>query len=71
MIINMVETLCYFDLPYSRTVSKEGDKSVPIATSGFEKLRFTTVLAVNADGGKLNPMLIFKNSKNEPKLKKV
>ena len=69
-IINMDETPCYFDLPDSRTVSKKGDKSVPIATSGYEKLRFTTVLAVNADGGKLNPMLIFKNLKNVPKLKK-
>ena len=69
-IINMDETPCYFDLPDSRTVSKKGDKSVPIATSGYEKLRFTTVLTVNTDGGKLNPMLIFKNLKNVPKLKK-
>ena len=68
-IINMDETQCCFDLPDSRTVSKKGNKSVPIATSGYEKLRFTTVFAVNADGGKLNSMLNFKNLKDLPKLK--
>lgn len=66
----MDETPCYFDLPDTKTVAEKGKKSISIATSGYEKMRFTTVLAISADGGKLKPMLIFKNLKNIPKLKK-
>ena len=69
-IVNMDETPCYFDLPSSSTVETKGSKTVSIATSGYEKMRFTTVLAVSSDGGKLKPMLIFKNLKTIPKLKK-
>ena len=58
-IVNMDETPCYFDLPSSSTVETKGSKTVSIATSGYEKMRFTTVLAVSSDGGKLKPMLIF------------
>lgn len=65
----MDETPCYFDLPSQSTVEMKGEKSVPVATSGYEKMRFTTVLACAASGRKLKPLLIFKNLKNVPKLK--
>lgn len=69
-IVNMDETPCYFDLPHNSTVDAKGMKNIHIATSGYEKMRFTTVLACTATGRKLMPFLIFKNLKNVPKLKK-
>lgn len=64
----MDEVPCYFDMPTGTTIDIRGAKNVPVTTSGYEKLRFTVVLACSADGGKLNPMLIFKNLKKVPKL---
>lgn len=68
-VVNMDETPCYFDLPNGSTVETTGVKTVSVATSGYEKMRFTVVLGCTADGRKLRPMLIFKNLKNIPKLK--
>lgn len=65
----MNETPCYFDMPSSSTVDLKGTKTIICATSGYEKLRFTAVLACTASENKLRPMLIFKNLKNVPQLK--
>ena len=59
-IINMDEVPLHFDCPPNRTVSKSGEKSVPITTTGNERLSFTCVLACAANGQKLKPMLVFK-----------
>ena len=57
---NMDETPVWFDMPSTRTVSKCGEKTVLIRTTGHEKSRFTVVLACMADGTRLKPMVIFK-----------
>jgi hypothetical protein len=65
-IANMDETPMYFDMPGNSTVDTVGSKTVSIRTSGNEKQHFTVVLACQADGKKLRPMVIFKR-KNMPK----
>lgn len=59
-IINMDEVPLTFDCPSNRTVSKSGEKSISIITTGNEKTSFTCVLACTANGDKLKPMIIFK-----------
>ena len=60
---NMDETPLTFDLPANRTVDTRGTKTVMVKTSGHEKLHFTCVLSVTADGGKLPPLVVFKRKK--------
>jgi len=65
---NMDETPVWFDMPSTRTVNVQGEKTVSITTTGHEKSRFTVVLSCLADGTKLKPMIIFKR-KTMPKEK--
>jgi hypothetical protein len=65
---NMDETPVWFDMPTAKTISKRGEKTVLIRTTGHEKSRFTVVLTCMADGVKLKPMIIFKR-KTMPKEK--
>ena len=67
-IINMDETPMYFDMGADTTYAPKGSKDVLITTTGYDKLRLTVVLTITASGGKLSPMIIFKNLKNVPKL---
>ena len=60
---NMDETSMQFDMPPNRTVSKRGEKTIHIKTSGHEKDHFTVVLDCLADGTKLKPMGIFKRKR--------
>jgi len=57
---NMDEVPASFDIPGKRTVDVRGSQDISIATTGSEKLNFTIVLCVLADGRKLKPMVIFK-----------
>lgn len=59
-IINMDEVPLTFDIPVNRTVDKTGARTVNIRTTGNEKTSFTVVLACQANGHKLPPMVIFK-----------
>ncbi|XP_013880698.1 uncharacterized protein LOC106529748 [Austrofundulus limnaeus] len=59
-IINMDEVPLTFDIPVNRTVDKTGARTVNVRTTGNEKSSFTVVLACQADGQKLPPMVIFK-----------
>lgn len=68
-VINMDETPLYFDMASATTYDQTGTKDVLIKTTGYEKLRFTVVLSITASGKRLEPMLIFKNLKDVPKLK--
>ena len=52
----------------TRTAEKEGEKTVPIKTTGHEKSSFTLVLACTASGQNFPPMIIFKR-KTVPKEK--
>ena len=63
---NMDETPMYFDMPGNTTVDMVGSKTVSVKTTGHEKQHFTAVLACQADGTKLQPMVIFKR-KTMPK----
>lgn len=58
----------YFDMAGGGTYSQRGVREVLENSSGHDKLRFTVVLTISADGGRLRPMIIFKNLKNIPKL---
>ena len=65
-IINMNETPMYFDMPGNTTVDKVGSKTVSVKTTGHERQHFTVVLACQANGKKIRPLVIFKR-KNIPK----
>ena len=65
-ICNMDEVPCTFDIPRNRTVDEVGKDDISIVTTGYEKMNFTIVLAVLANGTKLKPMVIFKR-KTRPK----
>ena len=65
-IINMDETPMYFDMPGNTTVDKVASKTVSVKTTGHERQHFTVVLACQANGKKIRPLVIFKR-KNIPK----
>lgn len=67
LVANMDESLIQFDMPSNRTVSKTGEKTVKIRTTGNEKNRLTVVLTCAGDGSKLKPLVIFKR-KTMPKI---
>ena len=64
----MDEVPLTFDIPLNRTVEKAGASAVTIRTTGNKKSGFTVVLACQANGQKLPPMVIFKR-KTLPKEK--
>jgi len=59
-ITNMDEVPLTFDIPVNRTVERTGTSAVSIRTTGNEKSSLTVVLACQANGQKLPPMVIFK-----------
>lgn len=63
---HMDEVPLTFDIPVNRTVDKMGARTVNVRTTGNEKASFTVVLACQANGQKLPPMVIFKR-KTVPK----
>ena len=63
---NMDEVVVSFDIPSTRTIDEKGKKEIILSTTGAEKLNFTVVLCCTADGGKCQPMVIFKR-KTMPK----
>lgn len=63
----MDESPIQFDMPLNRTVSKTGEKTVKILTTGNEKNRLMVVLTCTGDGSKLKPLVIFK-CKTMPKI---
>ncbi len=67
-IFNMDETPCYFDMCSDQTLHFKGDKNVDGIDTGNRKSRFTTVLAISADGSILRSLIILKGLKNIPKV---
>jgi len=57
---NANEMAIYRDMPPNYTLEKKDVKEVLLKTNGCEKLRLTVMLAANADGRKLPPLLILK-----------
>ena len=68
-IYNVDEVPMYFDSPTLRTYDDIGAKSVPIKTTGYEKMRFTLMLCADNLGRKVRPAIIFKNLKKVPNKK--
>lgn len=58
-IYAMDETAVWFDMIGESTVAARGAKSIPLKSTGHEKLRFTVVLTANAAGMKLKPYVVF------------
>lgn len=61
----MDETPVWCDMISETTVNKSGIKTVTLKTTGHEKSRISVVLAAQADGTKLKPMVAFKGAKRE------
>ena len=53
---NMDETPLWLDMPGDTTITRQGDRTVCICTTGHVKMRFTVVLSAMADGESLNLM---------------
>ena len=68
---NMDETPLWLDMPGDTTVSRIGERSVSIRTTGHDKGRFTVILAAMADGRKLKPFIVFKGVRPIAALAKV
>ena len=64
----MDETPLWLDMPGETTITRVGEQSVPIRTTGHEKARFTVVLAAMADGRKLKPFVVFKGVRPIPEI---
>ena len=47
-------------MPGETTITRAGQKPVPIRTTGHDKGRFTVILAALADRSKLKPYVVFK-----------
>ena len=48
------------DMPGKKTLGLQGSRTVLVATTGANKECFTVVLEVRGDGGKMDPVVIFK-----------
>ena len=56
----MDETAIWADMPGLTTIAPIGTKSVPLLTTGHEKLRISVCYTALADGKKLPPLVVFK-----------
>ena len=60
LLVNTDETPVFFDAPFYSTIDQKGKKDIKIQTAGYEKERISVILACNAIGEKLPPLVIFK-----------
>lgn len=58
---NMDETPLWLDMLEETTVTRTGERTISIRTTGHDKGRFTVILAAMADGRKLKPYIVFKS----------
>ena len=68
LIGNMDETPLWLDMPWKTTITRRGERSVPLRTTGLEKGRFNVVLSAMADGRKLKPYVVFKGVRALPEM---
>lgn len=66
----MDETPLWLDMPGETSIAHRSDKSVPVRTTGHDKVRFTVVLSAMADGRKLKPYVVFKGVRAVKELSK-
>ena len=57
---NMDETPLWLDMPGETTITRRGERTVCIRTTGHDKMRFTMVLSATADRKKLKSFVVFK-----------
>ena len=58
-------------MPGDTTISRVGDGTVSVRTTGHDKGCFTVLLAATADGRKLKPFVVFKGVRPIPELNQV
>ena len=68
---NMDETPLWMDMPGETTVSRAGERTISIRTTGHDKGRFTVVLAAMADGRKFKPYVVFKGVRPVAELARI
>ena len=68
LVGNMDETPLWLDMPGETTITRRGERSVPLRTTGHDKGRFTVVLSAMADGRKLKPYVVFKGVRAIPEM---
>ena len=66
----MDETACWIDMPSDSTIDIFEARSVPLKTTGHEKLNFTVILTARADGKKCKPFVDF-NGKGTQLIKEL
>ena len=60
LIGNMDETPLWLDMPGETTITRTGQRSIPLNNTGHEKGRFTVIFAALADG---RPFVVFKRGR--------
>lgn len=60
LLLNTDEIPVFFDAPFDSTIDQKGKKDIKIQTAGYEKERISVILACNAIGEKIPPLVIFK-----------
>lgn len=68
---NMDETPLWMDMPGETTVSRAGERTITVRTTGHDKGRFTVVISAMADGRKLKPYVVFKGVRPVAELAKI
>ncbi len=68
---NMDETPLWLDMPVDIIVSRIGERSVSVCTTGHDKGCFTIILAAMEDGRKLKPFVVFKGVRPISALSKI
>lgn len=58
-------------MPGETTVSRTGERTISIRTTGHDKGCFTVILAAMADGKKLKPYIVFKGVRPVAKLARI
>lgn len=57
---NMDETPLFFNMTFTKTIVKKGNRQVIVKTQNQEKARIWVILTILNDGTKLAPLIIFK-----------
>jgi len=68
-IVNIDETVIYFENPATQTIDINGKKEVIIDSNGNENKRISVLLSICGDGTKIAPFCIF-DGENEKRLEK-
>ena len=68
---NMDKTPLWLDMPGDTTFEIQGTRSIPVRSTGHNKVHFTVVLAAMANGKKLKPFVVLKGARVVAELNRV